>query len=300
MTMRNFEQETGFEKEPTAQLIEDVLPRYYETHGERTRYEVERSIMIDQHEVAWLRYEGKNSQGESYTGHELQCTCHFTENVGWKMHKGGFPAGLIRADKCLKKEAALYLRHLEIREEYKERDMFGKWGHPNEEELEAIMLDLIEKAKADEFLEGTTGAQSWGGYYYLQTVASIADVPMASIWKTTDKLIDDKQIQLEGNVVQPYTEPNPPSWEAHTSLQSGDLRIEAALPTHSKMPQTWQFEVYKKVGDTEEKIEIELPQEPLEHPILFGVDIDDTAHAKECMAKILEALQSEYDPKHNT
>lgn len=300
MTTGDFEREPGVEQQPAPQLIGDLLPRYYEAYGESPRYEVERSIMVDGHEVAWLKYEGEvayditgeGKEVQTYSGHELHCACKFTEGTGWRMEEGGRPVGLIGGDGCIKKEAAIHLRHLELREEYKARDMFGMWGYLDTEDLEAIMLDLMEKAKAEEFLEGTSGARSWGGYYYLQTVASITDLPMKSVREAADKMIADKKIQLEGAVVQPYFEPASPTWEAHGSVERDGYRVVASLPTHSKMPQTWQFEVFKQGAEGEEpvRVEIEIPQEPLTHQPTFGPDVDDVARAEERMAQILEEV----------
>lgn len=219
MTDGNFERERGVEQRPAPQLIGDLLPRYYEAYGENPRYGVERSIVVDGHEVAWLKYEGEvayditgeGKEGQPFSGHELHCACKFTEGTGWRMEEDGHPVGLMGGYGCIKKEAAIHLRHLELREEYKARDMFGQWGRPGTEELEAIMLDLMQKAKAEEFLEGTSRARFWGGYYYLQTVASITDLPMKSVREASDKMIADKKMQLEGAVVQPYFETAPPT-----------------------------------------------------------------------------------------
>jgi hypothetical protein len=285
------------EAEPAEQRIGNLLPRYYEAYGENPRYEVERSIMIDGHEVGWVKYEGEVSyditgegkEGQPYTGHELYCACKFTEGVGWRQEEDGRPVGLMGGDSCMKKEAALHLRHLELREEYKARGMFGKWGTPGPEEVEGIMFDLMEKAKAEEFIEGTSGARFWGGYYYLQTVAAITDYPMREMWGIAGKLVSEKKIQLEGAVVQPYFEPAPPTWEECTSFEQGDLRITAALPTHSKMPQTWKFEVFRKLSNgEEERLELQLPEEPLMYQPTFGPDAEDVRAAEERMVQILK------------
>src|SRR3972149_11890212 len=183
MTNGDFERQPQPEQESEQQLISDLLPSYYEAYGENPRYETVRSIMIDGHEVAWAKYEGtvayditgEGKEGQPCSGHELVCACKFTEGVGWRMEDDGRPVGLMAGDKCLPKEAAVYLRQLELREEKKAREMFGRIGIPGKEEVEAIMFDLMEKAKAEEFLEATSGASFWGGYYYLQTVAEITE-----------------------------------------------------------------------------------------------------------------------------
>lgn len=210
-----FEKAPRPEQRPAEQLIGDLLPRYYEVFGENQRYSVERSIMVDGHEVAWLKYEGvveydntgEGREGQPYIGHELECACKFTEGIGWRVEDDGRALALKGGDDCIKKKTAVYLRHLELRQEYETRQMLAQMGYPDAEELEAIMLDLVEKAKASEFLEGTNGVHSAGGCYYLQTVASIADMPMDIVWETANKMAADKKIQLEDMVVQPYSEP---------------------------------------------------------------------------------------------
>jgi hypothetical protein len=298
MTDGSFDREPDNEQQRTPQLIEELLPRYYETHGTNPRFEIDRSIIIDGHEVAWMTYEGEvafditgeGKEGKPYKGHELYCACKFTEGVGWRIEENGQPIGLMSGDKCLPKEAALYLRQLELREEYKARNMFGRWDHPGEEEVEAIMFDLMDKAQAEEFLESTSGARFWGGYYYLQTVAAITDLPMKRVWEIAYKMQDAKKIGLEGAVVQPYREPNQPIWKPHTTLEQDGLQVVASLPAHSKMPQTWQFEVYEQGAEGEEpaRLEIDIPQAPLFHQSDFGPDVEDVARAEARMAKILE------------
>lgn len=303
MTYEDFDQKSGAEQPPVSEIIEDLLPRYYEVYGNNPSYEIERSIMLDGHEVAWLKYQGEvtyditggGKEGQTYTGHELECACKFTEGIGWQMEADGRPVGLMSGDDCIKKEAALHLRHLELRQEYKARDMFGRFGYPGTEELEAIMLDLMEKAKQEEFIEGSSGARFWGGYYYLQTVAAITNVQMKQVWEVSNKMIADKKMQLEGAVVQPYFEAAPPNWETHSSLERDSYRVVAALPVHSKMPQTWKFEVFKQQADSNEfvRLEIDIPTEPLTHQPTFGPDIEDVTRAEERMNQILDLAISE-------
>lgn len=281
------------------QLITDLLPRYYEAYGEDTRYEIVRSFMVNGHEVAWMQFTGtvqyditgQGREGEPYTGHDLHCACYFTENVGWFIDDEGRPSGLIGKDRCGAMEEVIKLRHLELQEEYKQREMLNAPGKDIHDEVEAIMFDLIEKVQAGEFLEGHGGAQFWGGYYYLQTVASITGLPMRDMWPLACKLIDEKKIGLEGAVIQPYIEPSPPSWEAHMSYELDGWVATAALPTHSKMPQEWKFEVTKPGG---EKLEIEIPNEPLSYEPIFGPDVDDVRRAQERLVQIVaEAMQSQ-------
>lgn len=198
------------------QPIEALLPRYYEAYGDDPAYTIERLIVMEGHEVAWMRYDGtvkfditgQGNEGKPYSGHSLCCACKFTEGVGWKIdEQRGTPVGLIGGDSCYKKEAAIHLRHLELREEYKQRGMMGEVDKYKSENIKAVLMDLIEKSKAGEFLEGSNGASFWGGYLYLQTLAEVMDLSVAAVRKATAELVEDNVIRMEGMVVQLYREP---------------------------------------------------------------------------------------------
>lgn len=207
----NTEQAAGVERS-----FAELLPRYYEAYGTNPTYEVEQSMPVDGHDVAWMRYQGevvydmtgKGQEGTAYTGCALYCACKFTEGVGWRIDEtNGTPVGLIGGDECAKKEQAVHLRHLELRREYQEKGLLARPSENNPEALQAIMLDLIAKREAGEFLEGSSGAEFWGGHYYLQTVGEITGLAMKHIWPAVDQLRAEKRIRLEGMVVQTYREP---------------------------------------------------------------------------------------------
>ena len=300
MTHR-IETQSEMEAAPESPLISELLPRYYEAHGEDPHHETIRSIMIDDHEVAWMEYTGtvkwditgQGREGQEYSGRELYCACKFTEGIGWRVEDDGQVVNLMGPDKCLSKQAATYLRQLELRREYSERGMLENLAMPLEEETAAIMFDLMEKAKAGEFLgESGSGASFYGGYYYLQTVASIMNVPMGSMWDIAYRLANEKKISLDGAVVQPYREPNPPVWgEPEYTYELDGWMVSAALPTHDQMAQEWKFEVTKPDG---EKLEIEIPGESLLHRPTFGPDASDIARAQERMAAIVAQVRQEH------
>ena len=89
MTHR-IETQSEMEAAPESPLISELLPRYYEAHGEDPHHETIRSIMIDDHEVAWMEYTGtvkwditgQGREGQEYSGRELYCACKFTEGIG--------------------------------------------------------------------------------------------------------------------------------------------------------------------------------------------------------------------------
>ncbi len=289
------------EPKPKQQLIADALPRYYEVHGENPRYETVRSMMMDGHEVAWMEYRGevayditgRGREGQAYVGRTLRCTCDFTEHCGWE-EKGEHLYSLDGGEKCLPKKAALHLRRLELRTEYMERfksnDRFKTGTYALWDHIPEIILDLIEKHQDGEFLEASTGAEFWGGHFYLQTVAAITEKPIGELWAPVGKMVKEKKIGLEGAVIQSYFEPAPPSWEPHSTYELNGWKATAGLPTHSKMPQMWKFEVTKPDG---EKLDLDIPGEYLTHSPDFGPDVDDVNHARERLVQILEQIMHE-------
>lgn len=294
--MNNFETEPTQEPYRQPGMIADVLPRYYEAHGDDLTYEVVRSIVIEGHEVAWMEYKGEvvhditgqGNEGREFRGRELKCVCEFTEGVGWRQEEDGKTLNLYDAKDCQQKEEAGQMRIHELQSEYEKRGFFDP-DNAMYEAIQAIALDLIERSKAGEWLEGNSGASFWGGHYYLQTLAEIAQVSMRDIWQYADRMCSDKKIDLEGAVVQEYFDPPEPAWSEPALVYELDgWKVSAALPNHSKMPQEWKFEVTQPNG---EKLEIEIPGEPLMYQPTFGPDAGDVAQAEGRILKIMEQVR---------
>lgn len=287
-----------FENEYVQTPIAELLPRYHETH-EGIRYETIRSIPVDGHEVAWMEYTvdvlTQISEDETVmrevSGRELKCACDFTEGIGWKVGEDGRVYGLYQSkNSCLPKEAAMQLRRLELRREYLEKfpedsipmgDEYDLW-----DKVPEVMMDMIEKGKAGEWLsEGGSGAHDWGGYFYLQTVQEITNIPFNQLWEHVYKMQADKQIQLEGMVVQEYTEPPEPQWEEYARFEYEGYIGIAKLPAHSRMPQYWEIVVLAQNGRTIAE-GIEGPQ--LMHSPDFGVDVDDVATVEAAIKAVID------------
>lgn len=282
-------------------MIADHLPRYYETHNNGTTYEVDRSIDVDGHETAWMKYSGvvkvdimgRGREGEPYTGHDLKCECDFTEGVGWRADaKYGAVNLMDSSRKCLPRAAAVHLRHLELRREYLE--MFGDtWSDQfaPRKHVQAIIMDLIERSKRDEWLgEGGGGASFWGGYFYLQTVADVTGLSMGWLWEDVHKLMADKKIGLEGSVIQPYREPPPPKWEEFTRYADDDGWVgTASLPGHRKMAREWKFEVFAPDGSPAYEF---IPGMGLFHDPVFGPDVEDVDRAKSHLVELVEQAKA--------
>lgn len=302
--MNNFEQEPQPDQERQfgvqPGMIADVLPRYYEACGENPTYEPVRSVMVDGHEVAWMEYRGsvehditgRGNEGKSFMGRVLCCACQFTEGIGWRQEENGQPVGLMGADDCIAKKTAGFLRELELKAEYKSYDLQNRhlFGDDIDEDMEKVAFELIDKVKAGEWLETNDGASFWGGYYYLQTLAAVTDLPMKKIWEFADKMVAEKKISLEGAVVQEYYEPPAPAWSEPTLAYELDgWKVSAALPVHGNMAQEWKFEVTKPDG---KKLEIEIAGEPLLHQPMFGPDVGDVAKAEERIVKIMDEVRN--------
>lgn len=217
------------------------------------------------------------------SGRELRCACHFTEGVGWGVDEQGRVHWLHESKgSCLPKEAAIQLRRLELRKEYLDKfpcdsmpisDGYDLWG-----KLSEVILDLIEKGKQGEWLsEGSSGAHDWGGYFYLQTVQEITGIPYDQLWEHVYRMQANKQIQLEGMVVQEYYELPEALWEEYARIEYEGYVGIAKLPSHSKMPQHWEIVILSQNG--------RLIAEGIEGPPLmyspdFGVDVEDVANVE--------------------
>lgn len=283
------------EKSYLTTTIEELLPRYTEAYGGMIHYETERSLPIDGHDTAWMKYTGQTSNGEFYEGHAFHCACHFAEGVGWREDEKYGVTGLSAEDECLPRKVALYLRTQELQKEYIERfsdgamftDTYGLWDH-----IPEIMLDLIEKDKAGEFIgEGSEGAHFWGGHFYLQTVNAVTEIPYDKLWDQVNAMVQDKKIQIEGMVVQEYREAPAPQWDEYHRLEYEGYTGIALLPVHSKMPQIWQITILAPNG----RLLAEGIEGPaLEHSPDFGPDVDDVASVEASIREVID--QYLYDP----
>ena len=262
-------------------MIKDLLPAYYVAHGSDPQYSSLRSIVIDSHEVAWMEFKGKTEDGKPYDGCSLYCECNFKEGVGWQKEDDKV-CSLDGPRNCLFRKTAVHLRRLELQQEYLKRfggDTFFLIQH-----IPEIVADLIQKAKAGEFLEDGNGAAFWGGYFYLQTLAEIVDLPMSEIWKEAGRLVKNKKINLEGAVVQDYQDPPLSEWDEVLEGEFDDWVGIASLPRHRTMPREWKLEVKNPAGKLVRTKKLSLIHDPV-----FGPDVSDVARAK---AKLLELIRS--------
>lgn len=264
-------------------MIADLLPRYYQVFDTGTRYEVIRSIMIDDHEVAWMSYTGtiqhditgQGREGNSFTGRAVYCECDFTEGVGWQMN-GDQPSRISTAEQCPARTIALEQRHSELRKEYEKEFGAGPDGFAPEG-IDSIIMDLIKKEVNGEWIENSNGAHFWGGHFYFQTVASILGLPEVDVADVVYAMVDQQKIDLDGDVVKTYTPPPAPEWEDCFKVEMEGWTAKALLPVHSRMPQEWKFEVWNPEGQ-----QVTGPSSSLRltHQPVFGPDADDVAAAE--------------------
>lgn len=270
-------------------MIADLFSKYYAVHGTNPTYTAIRIITVDSHYVAWMEFTGRTVIGgeESYTGRDLYCQCYFTEGVGWKVEDGKVYR-LLDPEDCLYRKAALHLRHLELRREYLKRFKILKGdSFALHRKVEEIILDLIGKVKAGEFVESGSGAAFWGGYFYLQTVADITDQFFGHLWEDVHRMVWDKKIGLEGVVIQPYRKPPPPVWEEFLKIEDEGWVGIAYLPGNRQIARQWKLKVLKPDGKPAYRF---LPGLPLIYDPVFGPDISDAGRAqKELLRLIYEA-----------
>lgn len=275
---------------PTENTIADLLPRYYETHGNGLTYSIEWSQKIEGHQVAWLRYDGVIKQdvmgldreGESFNGHELKCVCDFTEGIGWRTDEK-YGVVTISSKDCEAKYEVAKQKYAELRQNYIERGFLTGQSEITASEFEVVMMDMILKAKSGEFLESGNGAQSWGGYFYIQTLAKVLEIGEFDAFSFANVMIKDKKILLNGAIVQDYSDPPEPEWEPYMNLENNGYTVTASMPVHERMSQTWRFSVIDSFG---ESVEIDTPDEQMMYAPVFGPDVDDVERARAVMSQI--------------
>lgn len=283
-------------------MITDHLERYYEAYGRQNEHVILRSMMIDGHEVAWVESRDPEPLPEGRRPLRLMmCECDYMEGVGWKIDKEHGTVGIDNGKSdCIRKEAALHLRRLELRREYartfdrrnvagltEEQVRVALLGLSSPEALRHIILDLITKAKAGEWLEQGTGALFWGGYYYVQTVQAITDAPWESVWEAVHALVAEQRISLEGAVVQDYREPEPPEWTEYGRFEENGWTGIALMPAHGDMPQEWKLQVLRPDGT----VAVEDERLRMLYAPVFGPDAGDVAASEARLLELIAEMQ---------
>ena len=263
-------------------MIKDYLSEYCEIFKERLT--IIRSIVIDNHEIAWMRNESDlGCEKEPFVFYKLYCECDFKRGVGWDA-KNGEKHILSGHEKCLYRQAVKHLRHLELRQEYFNRFEDVAPGELLYLRAEEIIFDLIEKVRANEFIGEDDSAMLYDGYFHLPTLGNIINMPMNVIWKIAEKLVVEKKISLQGNMVQDYREPLPPSWEEYFRIEKNNLIGIAYLPGHYDMRQQWKLEILK------DNIECQEGFFPLSWGPEFGPDIDDIEVVRKELLRLMELI----------
>jgi hypothetical protein len=238
-------------------MIADLLEHYYEAYDQTGRYEIARSIVVDGHEVAWCSYENKvlagPATGETYHIHVWVCECDFVEGVGWQI-RDGHRYSIHDQEKCLRRKAAAHLVQLELRDEYLAKWGTTDWGtSPGQlrTHLGEIVADLAAKVQNGVCIgEDGNGAAFWGGWFYLGTLASIIDCPVAKLWEPIGVLAASGAISLEGAVVcPPRGELTAEVWEEYLRIERDECVGIAYLPGDRRMDNAWKLCVGPDVED---------------------------------------------------
>ena len=256
-------------------MIATMLP----VHGTgMTPYTILESVVIDGHEVAWA--ETTWAVRDDHTPSALVrrttiCACNFADD--------GTP------DRCLYRQAALHLRHLRLRREYEAQGLLGDSTSATtyNQRMRHIILDLVARAEAGEWLESSDAAQSYGGLFYIQTFSAVTDVTMGSAWPYFERLMGDECIVLDGAVVKPFTPTPKPAWELYDTTTINGWRGVLKSPAHDRMPSEWRFEIYRPDGT----LAVAKPGPKFERKRLYDVDASDVIHARSAMHDLLEIVR---------
>ncbi|MBI3633361.1 MAG: hypothetical protein HY226_03665 [Candidatus Vogelbacteria bacterium] len=273
-------------------MINDFLPRYYEAYGTDVKFTILQSYVVKNHEVAWLEYTGtvlcdltgEGKEGQQFVGRELYCECNFKEGVGWQIHPEHGLTSIGEPEKCRYRKAVVRLRHKELRKEFLEQ-----FKRPIKNHIPEIILALIEKVKVGQFIEDGSGANFWGGYFYLPTVADITHQWVCEVAEVAEQMVKEKKISLEGAVVTPYRKPPRARWieEFRFQVDKKGWIVIGYLPAYRHMKQVWKFKIVgadgKKVGHT-------IPKVPLLFPSDFGPDVEDVARVEKTLMDYLDEV----------
>jgi len=256
--------------EKFAQLIDN----YAEKYSTFDRHELLRTIADeDHHETYQVGYEGKDIYDKPIDGWFIACECDLTEGVGWEIKKrnGKDQRYNLMKDDCEKKIAAGKVRTAEFVDDYKDK--------PNRE----IILDLLAKTVEGNIWIGEThnGARFWGGGYYLQTAADIAEVDYQDMRQAAHELVDEEKIFLEGAVV---CYPRNPSQREVWKTRLDDKYDVKVVEYNTGSKTLAELEIYE--GDAE----IHTEATTLSYGAVFGPDVDDVARWQERAIEVVDNL----------
>lgn len=270
-------------------MIHDHLETYLKEFGSDANLRIIRSIVIDGHEVAWTELSGVNANQEPYAMRSTYCECDFTEGVGWARRPRNGREKLVKLDypHCLPRQAALYLRRLELRQKYQTHLAAlypGDYLKQLFNDFPSLVNWLIEESKAGEWIEDGNGARFWGGYFYSQALTEIFGLTPTEVREGIDAMVAAKKISLEGMVVLKYYRPTRASWSKAFQIELDGFLGIAKLPTHGNMLQVWKYEVRNPDG---KRATVPDTTDNLLHESVFGPDAEDVEVATHRLEQLI-------------
>ena len=187
--------------------IDNVVP--YTIGNTTQRYEILESVVIDGHEVAWMKcttyYPDNNDTSWPAAGlfdfgtYEMLCECSFADR----------DRVLEPQRDCVYYQAAAYLRILQFRRGYEDRflanavehEVFGLGMFAQE-----IIMDLIERAEAHEWVIGAYPG-SVEGHILLLDAWKVIDDPSIDMWDLADSMVKAGLISRTDSYVYAYSNP---------------------------------------------------------------------------------------------
>lgn len=185
--------------------IKSLLPAYKKAMNDKGRYKIIRLMRIDGHEVAWMEYQIIDFEGKIARVRLLECECNYTRGVGWDISDGVKVRRMShRQGGCLHLKTAVYMRHLELFNEYAERFKHPLLSvfDPNDENISSIIMDLLDKVKNGGFVGECERSEAWDGKEFqiyhinLWTVLGILHdhCTLTDIDRIADQMVADKKI----------------------------------------------------------------------------------------------------------
>lgn len=292
MTEKLSGEEIENNKQPT---LAELLPRYnaYHPNWEGTPATM---YTIDDHEMAMMDFVATDGGDAKYS--KFVCACDLTEDVGWGLHEKWGVVSYGKPDECEYRKRAVAELVTELHTEYTEQfsDVIENEGHIGF--VREVMKAMIAKDNANEFVgEVNNGAHFWGGHFYMQTLAKVvhgtADDRTLSredwknMWLAMDTMMVNKQVQLEGMVIQDYYEPPEAEWMEYGKFDYEGHTATIGMPAHMHMDAKWQVTIAREDGTV---VAEKIAGPSLMHEPVFGPDAEDVANVEYFIRQLIDGF----------
>lgn len=276
-------------------MIVDLLPAFYGHKIPSVRYELLQSFMIEEHEVAWMRsvWTGRKNPDSHHWAFELKCECNFTEGVAWTADPSG-ERTYTSPPICPLAMRVREDRLIELRRSYQIKYIGLSGSAELHDHVRDIALDLLEQQEMGMFVHGDMPFGE--AHVRAMHVGAITGVDTAEVFEEMDALKREGLVELNSLGISRREVPAPEGWSVHKEQRAGGWTARALLPDDEGRIHAWRFQLVSP-----ERTLVQIPIGEyilLEHPIDFGVDMEDEERADERLNRLLSLAQEPKFPAY--